>query len=159
MMYMAEVKKTFLLDVDGVLTTGKFLYSIKGKIFKEFGPHDHDGLKLLRNLINIKFITCDKLGFEISKKRVSDDMGFDLVQTSEDAKFDYISNNFNQDKLIYMGDGISDIEPAKYASYSIAPKNARREILEIVDFITFNKSAEGAVLDACQQILKLKLYE
>ena len=56
---MAEFKKTFLLDVDGVLTTGKFLYSIEGKMFKEFGPHDHDGLKLLKNLINIKFITCD----------------------------------------------------------------------------------------------------
>ena len=156
---MVEVKKTFLLDVDGVLTTGKFLYSIEGKLFKEFGPHDHDGLKLLRNLMNIKFITCDKLGFEISKKRVSDDMGFDLVHTSEDTKYHYISNNYSQDKLIYMGDGISDIEPAKYASYSIAPKNARREILEIVDFVTYSKSAEGAVFDACQQILKLKLYE
>ena len=148
-MNMAEIKKTFLLDVDGVLTTGKFLYSIEGKIFKEFGPHDHDGLKLLRNLINIKFITCDKLGFEISKKRISDDMGFDLIQTSEDVKYDYISNNYNQNELIYMGDGTSDIEPAIYANYSIAPKNARKEMLEVVDYITINKSAEGAVLDAC----------
>ena len=58
-----------------------------------------------------------------------------------------------------MGDGISDITAAKYASYSIAPKNARKEMLEVVDYITINKSAEGAVLDACQQIIKLKLYE
>jgi 3-deoxy-D-manno-octulosonate 8-phosphate phosphatase (KDO 8-P phosphatase) len=156
---MVGDKKTFLLDVDGVLTTGKFLYSIEGKIYKEFGPHDHDGLKLLKNLINIKFITCDKIGFEISKKRITEDMGFDLVQTSEDLKYEYITNNFKEKNLIYMGDGISDVDPAKYATYSIAPNNARSEMLEVVNYITESKSAEGAVLDACQHIIKLKLYE
>ena len=30
----------FLIDVDGVLTTGKFFYTIDGKVMKEFGPHD-----------------------------------------------------------------------------------------------------------------------
>ena len=34
----------FLLDVDGVMTTGQFLYSKDGKDYKVFGPHDSDGL-------------------------------------------------------------------------------------------------------------------
>ena len=42
---------TFVLDVDGVLTTGQFLYSVNGKIYKVFGPHDSDGLKMLSNKI------------------------------------------------------------------------------------------------------------
>ena len=36
--------KVFLVDVDGVLTTGQFLYTENGKTMKIFGPDDHDGL-------------------------------------------------------------------------------------------------------------------
>ena len=42
-------KYLFLLDVDGVMTTGQFLYSEEGKVFKVFGAHDHDRLNLLKS--------------------------------------------------------------------------------------------------------------
>ena len=32
-------KYIFLLDVDGVLTSGNFFYSIEGKVLKEFGTN------------------------------------------------------------------------------------------------------------------------
>ena len=60
--------KHFIIDVDGTLTDGKFYYDKKGKIFKAFGPDDHDALNLIRKSINILFITGDKKGFDISKK-------------------------------------------------------------------------------------------
>ncbi|MBC7465554.1 MAG: hypothetical protein H7256_06135 [Bdellovibrio sp.] len=65
----------FILDVDGVLTTGQFLYSAQGKIFKTFGPDDNDALTLLQPFIEIRFVSSDRNGFEISKKRIVDDMG------------------------------------------------------------------------------------
>ena len=42
---MEESKKklNLIIDIDGVMTTGQFLYSEKGKAFKVFGPHDSDG--------------------------------------------------------------------------------------------------------------------
>ena len=49
--------KNLILDVDGVMTTGQFLYSEDGKAYKIFGPHDADGLKILRNKLNILFHT------------------------------------------------------------------------------------------------------
>ncbi len=33
------------------LTTGQFLYSVDGKAYKIFGPHDNDGIKLLSQKI------------------------------------------------------------------------------------------------------------
>ena len=39
-MYMDLNLKTFIVDVDGVLTDGKFYYSSEGKLMKKFGPHD-----------------------------------------------------------------------------------------------------------------------
>ena len=68
----------FILDVDGVLTTGQFLYSVDGKVMKVFGADDNDGLSLLKAHLEIRFITGDKKGFPISKKRIVDDMGFQL---------------------------------------------------------------------------------
>ena len=84
----------FLLDVDGVMTTGQFHYSKDGKEYKVFGPHDSDGLKLLRDKISIRFITADERGFPISKKRIVDDMGFELELVSEQERFEYIKKNY-----------------------------------------------------------------
>ena len=36
--------KYFILDVDGVFTDGKFLYTKDGKVMKIFGPEDNDAL-------------------------------------------------------------------------------------------------------------------
>ena len=52
--------KTFILDVDGVLTSGGFFYSKNGKYLKMFGPDDNDGLKLISKKVEILFITGDK---------------------------------------------------------------------------------------------------
>ena len=61
-------KFNFVLDVDGVMTSGKFLYTDQGKIMKEFGPHDAYSLKKIREHVNIFFISADERGFKISKK-------------------------------------------------------------------------------------------
>ena len=55
--------KVFVLDVDGVMTTGHFLYSVEGKAYKIFGPDDNDGLSLLRKFVEIHFVTGDRKGF------------------------------------------------------------------------------------------------
>ena len=75
----------FLLDVDGVLTSGSFLYNSEGKVLKEFGPHDSYSLKKLKTKLNISFISADKRGYEISEKRISD-MGFELSLVSEEDR-------------------------------------------------------------------------
>ena len=36
--------KIFLIDVDGVMTTGQFAYTANGKTMKIFGPDDNDAL-------------------------------------------------------------------------------------------------------------------
>ena len=68
--------KVFLLDVDGVMTTGQFFYTKQGKVMKVFGPDDHDALSLLKPFLEIKFLTGDKKGFKITQKRIVNDMKF-----------------------------------------------------------------------------------
>lgn len=142
------------MDVDGVMTTGQFIYSDKGKQYKIFGPHDSDGLKLIKKKIKIDFVTADKRGFYISKKRISEDMGYNLNLVSEEDRYQYLNKKFGIKNIIYMGDGIYDAKILSECYYGISPQNARSEAKKSSDFITKSKSAEGAVLDACLHIKK-----
>lgn len=147
---MAELKN-FVLDVDGVLTSGSFIYSENGKLYKIFGPHDAYALKLIANKINVHFISADLRGFEISKKRVND-MGFEITLVSEDERLAYIENNYDLETLIYMGDGDVDAIIFDRVKIAIAPKNARPKALEKATFITNNIGGQGAVADACEYL-------
>ena len=148
---MPKIK--FVLDVDGVLSTGQFLYSVQGKVYKIFGPHDADGLKLLKQKVNVFFISADKRGFSISKKRV-EDMGYSIVLVPEDDRYQYIKRKFGFENLIYMGDGIFDVPILEMCRFGIAPANARKEAKKAADFVTESKAGEGAVLDAGLKILE-----
>ncbi len=151
---MEKEKFNFVLDVDGVLTTGQFLYSEKGKVYKIFGPHDADGLRLVKDKLNIFFISADKRGFKISKKRIKD-MGFKLILVDEKERYSYFKKKFGFEKTIFMGDGIFDASVIKDCFFGIAPSNARIEAKNWANYITPSKSGEGAVCDACIKINKL----
>ena len=66
--------KKIVFDVDGVFTTGQFLYTEEGKFAKVFGPHDNDGIKLIKKYLDVEAISADKRGWNITKKRIQDDM-------------------------------------------------------------------------------------
>ena len=149
----------FLLDVDGVMTTGQFLYSQDGKEYKVFGPHDNDGLKLIKDKVTIEFITADKRGFPITKKRIVDDMGLEVKLVSEEDRFEYIKNKYGFQNLIYMGDGYHDAKILKESMYGIAPKNARKEARDAADYVTESNAGEGAVLDASLEILRRYYFD
>ena len=144
---------TFIIDVDGVLSTGQFLYSSKGKVYKVFGPHDADGLKMIENKIDIMLITADRRGFPISKKRAHD-MGVSIKLVSEEDRYEFLKKTYGFNHLIYMGDGYFDAKILKECKFGIAPAGARKEARKAAQFVTESKAGEGAVLDACLEIIR-----
>ena len=146
--------KAFLLDVDGVMTTGQFAYTADGKAMKIFGPDDNDALSLLKNLIEIRFITGDKNGLEITKRRIVDDMNFPLDVVSVLKRIDWISERYNPEEVIYMGDGIFDHYVFKKIGYSIAPWNANSVAKKYADYVTKRNGGDRAVAEACLHILE-----
>lgn len=146
--------KNLILDVDGVLTTGQFLYTSEGKFSKIFGAHDNDGIKLISKLLNIHAISADKRGFKITKKRVAGDMHLKLELVSEGDRLDWLKKNFNLAETIYMGDGIHDAAIFDHVAYSIAPANAFYLARDKADFVTSHRAGEGAVAEACLHIIE-----
>lgn len=146
--------KIIVSDVDGVLNTGQFLYNEKGKQFKIFGPHDGDGVKILKKHgFDVKFVSADHRGFAITKARI-DDMKCNVELVSEGDRYDFINNKYGLKNVIYIGDGLHDAKILKDAYFGIAPIDARIEARLAAQYITESKAGSGAFLDAALIILK-----
>ena len=146
--------KFFILDLDGVFTDGKFLYSKEGKEYKVFGPDDHDALKALTNFLKIHVVTADARGFGISKRRIVDDMGLPLSLVAAKERVEWISENYDLESTIYMGDGFFDHKVFDKVSYAIAPSDALKRTRRGADYVTTSGGGERAVTEACIHIAK-----
>jgi 3-deoxy-D-manno-octulosonate 8-phosphate phosphatase (KDO 8-P phosphatase) len=153
--------KTMILDVDGVMTTGQFLYSAEGKVMKIFGADDNDALSLLQCYMEIRFVTGDKKGLEISKKRIVDDMKYPLDIVSTIRRVDWIRERYPLGQVIYMGDGIFDHYVMREVGYAVAPANADKLAKAHADYITERSGGDRAVAEACLHILEkfFKAYD
>lgn len=142
--------KIVISDVDGCLTDGRFIYTADGKVAKVFGPHDNDGVKLLKaNGIDVVFISADKRGFSITKKRI-EDMKCPIFNVSESERVEWVKNYIkenNYEQSVFFGDGISDIHVKDVVDKFACPANARQEAKSVADFVTSSIGGQGAFLD------------
>ncbi|MEM7228990.1 MAG: HAD hydrolase family protein [Planctomycetota bacterium] len=148
-----ERPRVFVIDVDGVMTDGKSYYTADGKVMKTFGPDDHDGICLLRDHLDIQFVSGDRRGFEISAARIARDMGFPLELVSSVRRADWIAERWPLDQTIYMGDGIFDDAVLRAVGYGIAPANGDTRARDAADFVTQRSGGDRAVAEACLHIL------
>lgn len=148
------IPTVFILDVDGVLTTGQFYYTAEGKVMKVFGPDDNDALSLLRAHLEIRFVTGDKKGFPISRKRIVDDMGFELDIVSTIRRAEWIAERYPLESVIYMGDGIFDHYVMAKVGYGIATANADRNAKAYASFVTERSGGDRAVAEAALHVME-----
>lgn len=158
-------KMIVISDVDGCLTDGKFIYTSEGKVAKIFGAHDNDGIKLLRkNGIEVRFISADKRGFEITKKRI-EDMKCEVDYVPENLRAGYLARYCADERytngVVFFGDGLGDLAAAKnnesMTFLFFAPANARQPVIDYADFVTENIGGEGAFLDLAEEIVYNRL--
>lgn len=146
--------KTFILDVDGVMTDGRFYYTKEGKAMKVFGSDDHDALCLLKPYMEILFVTGDHRGFDISKKRIADDMKMRLELVSTTQRLEWIGTHFTPREVVYMGDGIFDHYVMREVGYAIAPANADSNAKEAAHYVTQRMGGDRAVAEASLHLLQ-----
>ena len=151
---MEKNLNVFVFDVDGVMTTGHFLYSASGKVYKIFGPDDNDAIQILSNFMNIQFVTGDKRGFPISKARIVEDMKMPLELVSGMARIEWIEKHWHPKEVVYMGDGIFDGLVFEKVAYSIAPNNADEYVKLKANYVTKQSGGNRAAAEACFHILK-----
>ena len=153
----------FALDVDGVLTDGKFLWDKDGnKVYKEFGPDDADALKLLSKYMKIMIFSKDKKGFEISKSRASH-MGFEIYYMDTQERAEYLEQTYGLNNVIYMGDSVVDVPLLKRCCHGISTATSSQYAQIASSYITTVGGGERAVAEAVfhimSDLLKLDKFE
>ena len=146
--------EVLIIDIDGVLTSGNFFYSENGKVMKAFGADDADALSLIKDFVPISFVSGDKRGFNISKKRI-EDMGFELNFVSTIKRIQWIKDKFDSSKVIYIGDGIFDFLVMNEVGYSICPKDSDEITQKYANYITAKRGGDRAVSEAIKHIFKV----
>tara|TARA_B110000285_G_scaffold229709_1_gene294962 strand:- start:467 stop:928 length:462 start_codon:yes stop_codon:yes gene_type:complete len=145
--------KTLVTDIDGVMTDGGFYYTEEGKVMKKFGPHDNDGIKMLREAgIEVYAITADKRGFPITEKRLND-MNVPIALVSESERLDYIKTNFGFAGTAFVGDGWHDAESLQQCELGFAPQNATPRAISAADHKVRCNGGEGVLLHVALTIL------
>ena len=148
-----KTPKFLVFDCDGILSSHQFYYSEDGKVLKKFGADDNDALSLLKHhLEKIIFVTGDKRGFNITKKRVND-MGYECELVSTIKRIDWIKERFNPEETIYCGDGIFDHYVFKEVGYGITTSEAFYHVQKEADFITHRVGGDRAVAEICLHLL------
>ena len=112
----------------------------------------------MKPYLKILFFSGDRKGFPITKKRIVDDMKFDLHLVSTIKRIDWIKKHFSPETVIYMGDGIFDKYVFESVGYSIATANSDFSAKKAASFVTKRGGGERAVSEACLHILE-KFFE
>ncbi len=149
--------KLLLLDVDGVLTDGKIVYTDSGEQIKAFDVKDGHGLKLLmRSGAEVVLITGRESKVVLHRAR---DLGIQEVYQKITNKIEIYEKilkekNLEDIQVGFIGDDLIDIPVLRRVGFSAAVEDAIPEVKEIVDYVTSKKGGEGAVREVCELLLK-----
>jgi len=148
--------KLIILDVDGVMTDGKIIYSSDGREYKNF--HAHDGFGIVRGKRSgLTFgIISGRSSPMVLKRAEKLGIGF-VIQDREDKleAFEEIKQKqkFSLKETAFIGDDEFDIELLKAVGFSACPSNAVSAVKKVVHYIAENEGGNGAVREIIDMIL------
>lgn len=153
---LAQIK-LLVLDVDGVLTDGRIIYTDSGEQIKQFSSRDGLGLRLLMdNGIQVGIITGRISGALTHRCR---NLGIDLIFDGIFNKAEALNRmarktGIDPNEMAFMGDDLIDLPAMARAGVAIAVADAADEVKARADIVTRAAGGHGAVREICDAILK-----
>jgi len=150
--------KTFVFDIDGVLTDGGLLIDNSGQWLRRMNIKDGYALQLAikygYNVLIISGSESDPVAERLGKLGVTD--VFMKVINKELLLKEYIlKNNCKPGEILFMGDDIPDYNCMQMADFACCPADAAVEIKQISSYISPFNGGYGCVRDVIEKVLKL----
>ena len=149
--------KLLILDIDGVMTDGRIIYSIYGDELKFFDVTDGFGITLL-NRAGIKSVIITAKKSRIVKLRGRDMKVAKVYQGFIDKTipFKNILKKFRvkPEEICFIGDDLIDLSVLKRVGFAVAVPNAVEEVKQASHYITQKAGGRGAVREICDILLK-----
>lgn len=146
-----------ILDVDGVFTDGCIYYGADGELMKKFDMRDGMGLEILRqNGVEVMVMTSEDSQIVASRMKKLKIKDVYLGVKDKYSLLSRISKDQNVDfsNMAYIGDDVNDLANICAVGWSLTPANATQAIKNHADVILQNNSAQGAIREACEFIMK-----
>lgn len=150
--------KTFVFDMDGVLTDGEIIVDSKNNWLRKMNIRDGYALQLAaRSGFQIVVISGSNSAFVHDRlNRLGVKEVFMNVKNKEDFLINYArEKSLSLDELLFMGDDIPDYFCMKSAAIAACPADAAFEIKEIASYISPFNGGCGCVRDVIEKVLKL----
>ena len=151
--------KTFIFDVDGVLTDGMLHLDHEGRLLRTMNAKDGFALKIaLDKGYNVCIITG---GNESSVKDRLRGLGITDIYMNSLYKLEpfeeYIDvYGLNASEVAYMGDDVPDLEVLKKVGLATCPKDASPQVQQIADYVSSKNGGGGCVRDLIEQVLRVQ---
>lgn len=149
--------RLLLLDVDGVLTDGKIIYTDRGEEIKCFDVRDGHGLKLLMQAgIEVALVTGRES--KVVEHRAHD-LGITSVYQKVWDKGEILhlilqEKGLSEDAIAFVGDDLIDLPLLERVGFSATVADGVDEVKQRVDYISPHRGGERAVREICELILK-----
>jgi len=150
--------KTFVFDVDGVLTDGTVLMLENGLQARQMNIKD--GLALQMAIKNgYKVVVVSGAASEPVINRFHY-LGIDEIHLGIKDKFKFVQLFIEQNgllwkEILFMGDDLPDISVLEKAGLPCCPADAAVEVKKISKYISPSKGGNGCVRDVIEKVLKL----
>lgn len=152
----AKKIKLLILDVDGVLTDNRLVYSDDGIESKSFYTRDGHGMVMLQKSgIDIGIITGRKS--QLVTNRMNDLKVKHVYQGVPDKLPTFIKLvedlDLKFDEIAYIGDDILDLPILMRIGLSVTPSDGDDEVKPRVDYISKYEGGRGCVREICELIM------
>lgn len=150
--------KTFVFDVDGVLTDGTVLVLNDGQQARSMNIKDGYALQLAikkgYRVVVISGGNADAVKERLDKLGVKD--CFLKVDKKKEKLEEYIDRyQLNRDTILFMGDDIPDYTSMQLCGLPCCPADAVPEIKQIAQYISPLEGGRGCARDVIEKVLKL----
>ncbi len=150
--------RTFVFDMDGVLTDGRLLIDAHNNWLRRMNIHDGYAIQLAIKenfkVIVISGSDAPNISDRLNKLGVGD--VFMNVKNKEKFIRDLATEmQIALNEILYMGDDIPDYFCMKIAGVGACPADAVREIKEIASYISPYNGGAGCARDVIEKVLKL----
>ncbi len=150
--------KTFVFDVDGVLTDGSLLLLNDGQMVRHMNIKDGYALQLaVKKGYRVAVIsggTSEAVKIRLEKLGVKD--CFLKIDNKKEKLIEYVSEHaLIWDELLFMGDDIPDYVPMQLTGLPCCPADAVPEIKQVSLYISARCGGRGCARDVIEKVLKL----
>ena len=148
-----------VMDVDGVLTDGKIIYTEKGDEIKAFNVKDGQIIRFLKSSgIVVGAITGRK---STIVARRCEELKFDFYYQGAEAKYEKLEAvkdkfQLKNEEIAYIGDDIIDLPVMTRVGLSFAPMDALEYVKEQADVVTAKGGGDGVLREVADFILAAK---